>query len=683
MGFGFLHQPSVRTGLVALSCAVVVGGAAVFGSDSGHPATDIRLLSGMAWLASDRVGQLSLLDGSSAELAAQIQVAPAGNTLQSVQSGSDAYVVDKTAGTIRRIDGATFTVTAPEAPLPGADFGLTAFAGPDTLYALDIRRGMYANADPRTGARRGEAQTLAAQLGDGTAALDSAGRLWLVDNASGDLTRIQGDSRSIERKVTQPGSSVLTLANDKPLIVNTAARQALLIDPEQGTAQAAFDLDLRAEDVIQVSGSPHNDRAYIVAERGVLTICDVAAGRCDQAIPLEPGNKLGAAVEAGSKLFVPDHTSGRVWIVDLITGNVSARPQVLTPPGPFQLLTRDGMVFFNDPGTQRAGVVHLDGSIQNIAKYDPADPGKGLNSTPTQQQASQSSQQSQTPQQSGQPSTSTQPTQPQTPGGPATPPAATLRIVPAKSTVLVGEDLTLQVRASAGTPDSPEWTFGDNQTGRGVTVSHRWQHAQVFHVTVDATVAGQRKTASIAITVTDKPKPRLTVTAKPGGTVTGAHGLINCPPTCAANFEPGTHVTLTAQPAANHRFEGWAGVCTGTDDCDVTMDKDKAVTADFYDFTTPVIITMKVTGNGTATMNGRTCPPTCTMQVDPGQNFDIRATPKPGSRFVRWAPAETCGDDTVPSCTTRAEKSKTITATFQAFSPTPTPTPTPTFRAPG
>jgi hypothetical protein len=189
----------------------------------------------------------------------------------------------------------------------------------------------------------------------------------------------------------------------------------------------------------------------------------------------------------------------------------------------------------------------------------------------------------------------------------------------------------------------------------------------VFHVTVNATVEGQQKTASIAITVTDKPKPRLTVTTKPGGKVTGAHGLINCPPACAANFEPGTRVTLTAEPATDNRFEGWGGVCSGTDDCEVTMDKDKTASADFYDFTTPVIITMKIVGSGTVDYAGKTCPSTCAVQVNPGQNVHVDATPAAGFEFVSWTPAGTCSTDTGASCITRAEKSKTMTATFRAL----------------
>jgi hypothetical protein len=690
----FARKPSVRTGLATLASAVLVGSVVLFGADDGYPATDVRLLSGMAWLSSARVGQITLLDGSSAEVAAQVQVAPAGNTLDVVQHGSTAYAVDKTTGTIRRLDGGTFELTQPEAPIPGANAGLTVFAGQNTLYALDTRRGIVADADPRTATRRGETQTLAAQLADGTAALDDTGRLWLVDNLTGDLTWLNGENRTTKREITKPGRSVLTLANDKPVIVSTTDRRAIPIDPATGTAKATLDLDLRPDEAIQVSGSPHTDRLYIVATRGVLMICDLATGKCDRTVPLEEGSQLGAAVEAGGKLFIPDYTTGRVWIVDLVTGGVSAKPQVITPAGRFELLAHDGMVFFNDPQSDKAGVLQLDGKVLDIAKYDAKDPQKGLNNpnTPAQQPPvqqppvrqqptapvtppapQQPTQQQQQPptQQTTTPNPTQQPPHPDTritDPPPPPPEKPSIRIVPAKLAVAVNEDLTLQVRSDKGEPPrSAHWKFGDTQEDDGITVGHRWHSPQVFQVSVQATMNdGQTATASVAITVTPKPTFRLTVSSGPGGKITGPG--INCTPTCTANFDPGQHVTLTQEASPGFRFEGWGGACSGTEEtCEVTMDKAKTVSGTYEDLSAPVIVTMRVSGTGgTARMNGKVCPPACTTEVNRGQNYDIEATPAAGFEFAGWAPPETCS---VPKCTRHTEKSITYTATFQVKPP--------------
>src|SRR2546423_13687281 len=128
----------LAVGIVTLGVVVAAG---VVGARGAYPADRPRLLSGAAWLASTQVGQLTLLDGSSAEVAAQVGVAPPGNQLDVVQQGSVAYSVDRTAGTIRRVDGSTFEPTPAAQPLADARDGLRAYAGPDVLYLLDTRRG--------------------------------------------------------------------------------------------------------------------------------------------------------------------------------------------------------------------------------------------------------------------------------------------------------------------------------------------------------------------------------------------------------------------------------------------------------------------------------------------------------------------------------------------------------------
>jgi hypothetical protein len=84
------------------------------------------------------------------------------------------------------------------------------------------------------------------------------------------------------------------------------------------------------------------------------------------------------------------------------------------------------------------------------------------------------------------------------------------------------------------------------------------------------------------ITVT-LPKFTLTV-AKSGrgsGTVTSSSGGIECGATCAADFDAGTSVTLTATATAGSTFAGWSGACSGFGSCTVTVDAAKTATATF------------------------------------------------------------------------------------------------------
>jgi photosystem II stability/assembly factor-like uncharacterized protein len=65
------------------------------------------------------------------------------------------------------------------------------------------------------------------------------------------------------------------------------------------------------------------------------------------------------------------------------------------------------------------------------------------------------------------------------------------------------------------------------------------------------------------------------------GSVTSNPTGIDCGSTCAASYDEGTVVTLTATPSSGSIFAGWSGACSGTLDCVVTMDNNKSVTATF------------------------------------------------------------------------------------------------------
>jgi hypothetical protein len=520
---------------------------------------------------------------------------------------------------------------------------------------------------------------LSAQLAANTAAVDDSGRLWIIDNATGDLTRVAGARRTREPQVTEPGNSILALVDGGPVVVNTKQRKAITINPATGKAGRSLDLDLRPDDSVQAGGSPHRQRLYLVASRGVLTICDLSGQACDQAVPLGDSRDLGAPIEAGNRLFVPDYGSGQVWIVDLTTFRVVAKPQVLTAAGKFQLLNRDGVVFFNDPVSEQAGVIQLDGTVDRANKYDPKAPDKGVNSDhPVQQQqpAPAGPQSPASPAQN--PPADQNPPPAQNPPGqnpppaqnppPNDPPPLDLHITLSKLNPQTKDNVTLSVDDKGARPADATWDFADgSKKETGYQVGHQWKTAREYLVTVQVVMSdGRSGTTSVKIPVSDVPKRRLTVTTNDGGIVSSADGKIQCKAksTCFFDYDIDTHVSLTPHAATDFAFSFWGdGNCSSAGaTCELTM-SDKRDAAVLFK-PTVARLTVKITAaGGTVKLNGQACNG-CTQAFNPGTNVSLEAFPDVDHDFDTWD-ARSCADPHGALCTTQADTTREITAKFK------------------
>ena len=123
-------------------------------------------------------------------------------------------------------------------------------------------------------------------------------------------------------------------------------------------------------------------------------------------------------------------------------------------------------------------------------------------------------------------------------------------------------------------------------------------------------------------------------------------------PRGTTSHTPGEAVTVVASPVVGYQFSHWAGDCSGSGDCIVPMDKDKAVTAEFirvFDLTAQV----DPLGGGVISPGGST------IHVS-GTEVTVIANPTDGYQFSEW------GDGCVGSdvCMVTMDADKSVTANF-------------------
>lgn len=148
------------------------------------------------------------------------------------------------------------------------------------------------------------------------------------------------------------------------------------------------------------------------------------------------------------------------------------------------------------------------------------------------------------------------------------------------------------------------------------------------------------------------------------GTVTSSPAGINCGPTCAAAFNDGQDVTLTAAPSTGSAFTGWsASGCPGTAPCTVSMVAASSVTATFTLLQRTLTVNPAGAGTGLVTSNpaGIDCGATCSAVYNHGTVVSVFAISGASGAFMGWSGS--CAGK--GACSITMNSSRSVTATFE------------------
>ena len=199
---------------------------------------------------------------------------------------------------------------------------------------------------------------------------------------------------------------------------------------------------------------------------------------------------------------------------------------------------------------------------------------------------------------------------------------------------------------------------------------------KTFTVRSTSTVNGRSSSASKSVkytVVAAPPVQYVLAVAKAGvgsGTVASSPTGIDCGGACSASYNSGTVVALTASATSGSAFAGWAGACSGTGPCSVTMSAAQTVTATF-NVVPQFALTVAKSGAGTGTVAsspaGIDCGSACSANYNSGMAVTLTATAGSGSTFAGWSGA--CSGTSTCSVTMSAAQG--VSAAFDVAPPPP------------
>ncbi len=691
---------------------------------TGLPASRVELSGGTAWLGSPAQGVVTLIDGASEQVIGYV-LAPAfrpGDDLGVVQSGSSAYLVSSGAGTVARVDGATYEVSPPvQFGDSGPSGQLQVYAGRTSTYIVDGQRRTATVADPAS-LRVRQQLALAAQPGPGQSVVDDAGRLWVVDK--GGLAWFDQAGKHVRPELGGPDTR-LVLVRGQPVLVDLGRVRTGWLTGD-GTVKTWSCLDLSGADQVQLLGSTALNRV-LAANPATGTLIESGSGGddCGRTVNVgRPGDRFGPLVEAGGFVLVPNQTTGHTAVVDLGARQVVADLDVTKPGSRLELLSKDGVVFYNDLDGDKAGVIKFAGGRwvlgKALQKYGKRAGAGVLTASGDQPQPRRPQPTPQPGQQPGQrqPDDPANPTGrqpvptgpgsvPTGPGGagsvplPPPPPStgAPGNQPPGTGTVsvrVVGAGFVSALRpaprnAPAGARCAADSTCGwDYQLG--ATAVLEIPNKPTAQVLLDRVLGCTRtevrggstlcnvkvaRAGTVQAVFVDGPPPKVTLTVTRGGagtvTATVAGGQPEtCDPTCTVTVDPGTSVQLAATAGGGSYLADWgdAGCARDVASCDFTLATNRAVAVVFA----PLLgLTVSVGGTGTGTVagTGLACNGnTCTGQYRSGDVVALAATAGARSSFTGFAG---CASDGPTSCTVTITANTAVSATFSHIPDTTPP----------
>jgi hypothetical protein len=352
-------------GVVAVLVAAVVG--------LGGPVHNVlaKISNIGAWLSNDDKGSVTHANGLSGKADTRITLASAvGHPLKVTQDGDTVLVQDTVTGVVSRIDPPQLKVV--QSVRYGSP-GVQIVVGGGSAYVIDPAKGLVQLIDPDRLSAVGAPVSLSPPLG--AAAVDPHGTLWVPVTSAGQLVPVTGGAVGAPVSVGSPHDELeLTMAGGVPVVID-ATSSTLTVVQSSGGRQTVNLPVTQGAGVAPLLAPATTDGALVplldsASHRMVLV--DTNTGT-PTSVSLDGanGDELGAPQALGQRIYIPDHTTGRLMVYDAGSGQMLNQVNVTGKRGKLDVFLHDGLLWANDADGATAVSVDSTGVVHVVSKYTP------------------------------------------------------------------------------------------------------------------------------------------------------------------------------------------------------------------------------------------------------------------------------------------------------------------------
>ncbi|MFD0902635.1 hypothetical protein [Actinomadura sediminis] len=369
------------TGQIAIALAgVLVVAALVYGV--GAASARYRLSDVGAWLGASAEGLVVHANGPAGKVDGRIELPERmrGHRIEIVQDGGTVLLVDTETGVVSRIDPAQLEITGGRR---AGGPGLQVAVGGGAAYTIDLVEGVVQRIDPVSLAPLGAAATLTAPLGQ--AGIDGRGALWVPVPREGRVVPFHDGGPGAPVDVGEPGDTLsLTIAAGTPVVVDSTSATAHIVRPE-GTQTIRLPAAVgRTRGGVKAPAATDGGVVPMLGAGGSLHLLHTGVGRVESVALRVPDHRFEPPHILGSRVYLPDRTSGRLLVFDTAAGAWREPIAATRPGGAIEAIVRDHMLWFNDPGGALALAFTRDGAVKRVRKYEEDVPGGARRPLPVQ-----------------------------------------------------------------------------------------------------------------------------------------------------------------------------------------------------------------------------------------------------------------------------------------------------------